>query len=514
VRFFSLIRGGRSVWSGLLGLSVAVLVTVASGASPASDVPLRPLENSDLVAKAPDGTLAIAQKNGKPIDGVKLSQHDRLILSPRVAVTADGTIHVAFTEQSEVFPFPLFVYYRQSTDGGKSWSDAKNLSEDMANVPVGECTLLADAGDRVYVIWHCGLSEGYMVTPGASENLVYRVLDHGKWSKIIPVHPPGSAATQNDGSYFSFTCTDAAGRAQVVWNTCPDRFIPDQVMAKNYAIHLAGIGNGLVFQATLDGSTASAPRQIFMAPVTQDPNPGGLGDMSKACDDLSALDGYVDAAGGAHFIAIDRGMRDPDPGSRVELIEAAKQTPAIKLPTPYMQVWPNPPKLLLDAKGRNHIIALYAAGERPAFRDYLLGSDDDPAVIMAAKAPKGTCMGFQAYQGPGGRMAVVMQTTDAGFNDRGDSWVSVSTGDKWSPPVCITNNAGRASYAAKNTGAAGSVLNAEHFGPGPGAVAFDKQGHLLLVICNVKTGSFAVSAGGVVYAGGSSASPMLFFYKF
>ena len=111
-------------------------------------------------------------------------------------------------------------------------------------------------------------------------------------------------------------------------------------------------------------------------------------------------------------------------------------------------------------------------------------------------------------------MAVVMQTTDAGLSDAGDSWISLSAGDKWSQPVCVTNNAARAGYAAKNIGATGSVGNGEHFGPGAGAVAFDKDGHLLLVVCNVKTGSFAVSAGSVVYAGGSTSSPMLFFYKF
>jgi len=39
-------------------------------------------------------------------------------------------------------------------------------------------------------------------------------------------------------------------------------------------------------------------------------------------------------------------------------------------------------------------------------------------------------------------------------------------------------------------------------------------GHLLLALVNVKTGSFGLSAGGVLYGGGSVAAPMLFFYKF
>ncbi len=217
---------------------------------------------------------------------------------------------------------------------------------------------------------------------------------------------------------------------------------------------------------------------------------------------------------GAHFIAIDRAVRGTETGSQIDLFENGKASPVIKLPMPYMEVWTNPPKLLVDAKGRQHIIALYHAGEHPGFRDYVVGSDDEPMVILSAKGPKGTCMGFQAYQGAGGRMGVVMQTTDAGFNDRGDSWVSVSTGDKWSQPVCVTNNAGRANFAAKEVGTTGSVVTGTHYGPGAGGIAFDKEGHLLLAICNVKTGCFGLSGGGVVYAGGSTATPMLFFYRF
>jgi hypothetical protein len=108
-----------------------------------------------------------------------------------------------------------------------------------------------------------------------------------------------------------------------------------------------------------------------------------------------------------------------------------------------------------------------------------------------------------------------MQTTEAGFNDSGDSWISASDGSTaWSQPVCVTGNAARANYVAKNRGSVLTVGTGDHYGPGPGAIAFDKDGHLLLALVNVKTGSFGLSAGGVLYGGGSVAAPMLFFYKF
>jgi hypothetical protein len=488
------------------GLAACLLTGLARAAT-LPDAPIRPLENSDIVTEGPDGVLGVMKKDGAPINGLKLSQHDTLVLSPNIAVASDGAIHVAFIERQVESPFTLFVYHRESLDGGQTWSEARNLSEDMPNIPVGYCHLLVDARDRVYVTWRAGLSELLPPREGDNVNLVYRVLDHGKWSKIIPVNPPGSASTQNNGSIFSFTTTDAAGQVQAVWNACPDTFLPATTVN---GMHLFGVGNGLVFQATLDGATPTPPHQIYLAQITTN---ASLGDYGKMCDDYSDLDGYADANGAPHFIALVRAVRSAESGSQIDLFEAGKFTPALKLPTDYLETWQNQPKLLVDAKGNRHIIAYYKAGEHPAFRDYVFGSDEDPTVILTAKPP-GTCLGFQAYQGPGGHMAVVMQTTERGYNDSGDSWVSDSNGGSWSPPVCVTANAARASYVARQKSGNLLVGTGDHYGPGPGAVTFDKQGRLLLALVNIKTGTFGLNAGGVTFAGGSSQSPMLFFYKF
>jgi len=487
-------------------MTLALAAGVQAADSPAGSI--RALQNSAIVSRGPDGQLAVMKKDGTPINGLKLSQYDALIDSPNIAAGADGVIHVAFIERQLASPFTLFVYHRQSADGGKSWSEPKNLSEDMPNIAVGGCRLLVDARNRVYVVWRSGLGLYFSTGNGSDVNLVYRVLNQGKWSKIIPIHPPGSATAQNVGALFSFAAIDGAGNAQVAWNACPNPFRPELTVN---GMGLPGVGNGLVFQASLNGSSATPPKQVYMTPVTTNSNGGAY---DKMCDDLSDLDGYFDGTGAPHFIAIVRPVRGGDNGSPIDLIENGKQTPAINLPSPYMETWFTPPKLLLDAQGRRHIIAFYHAGEHPAFRDYLVGSDDDPTVILTAKGKSATCMGFQAYQGPGGQMAVVMQTTEAGYNDSGDSWVSTSDGTAWSQPVCVTGNAARANYVAKNKGALLTVGTGDHYGPGAGAIAFDKDGHLLLALVNVKTGSFGLSAGGVLYASGSSSSPMLFFYKF
>jgi hypothetical protein len=270
-----------------------------------------------------------------------------------------------------------------------------------------------------------------------------------------------------------------------------------------------GIGNGQVFQAALDGTAVSAPREVFMPVV------GGLKEKDGFCDGLDTLNGYVDSAGTAHFIAAVSSVHSPVSGkSRYEVIENGKAGQIIDLPELSFHAWSDMSTLLVDAKGRQHVIALYLAGEHPNFRDYLIGSDDEPTIILAAKGLKGVCDGFQAYQGPGGRMVVIMQTRTGDMDDLGDTWVSMSDGTGWSPPVCVTNNAARQRWASVNTGAIGSVGHGTAYHPGPGAAAFDREGHLVLALINGKRGSFGSSIGGVLVASGSSETPMLFFYRF
>ena len=59
-------------------------------------------------------------ENGKPVDGLKLSQHDSDIFSPALAVAANGVIHAAFVEKHRT-TYALAVYHRSSSDDGKTW---------------------------------------------------------------------------------------------------------------------------------------------------------------------------------------------------------------------------------------------------------------------------------------------------------------------------------------------------------------------------------------------------------
>ncbi len=378
-----------------------------AGRSTEQNVPNVPLDQSALVVRNADGTLGVGQKDGKPIDGLKLSVHDNNEASPSIAVAPDGSIHVAFNETHGP-PYQTAVYHRSSNDGGRTWTEAKNLSEDMVDLNIGRCLVIADAQGRVYVIWRAGLGK-YFAAPvdpytGGHCNLVYRVLAAGKWSKVIPVHPPGSTKDQNDGSLAFYASLDNAGRVNVVWNTNPNKWhdelvemvkLSDRVWRRGFN----NVGNGLVFQSTLDGATPTPPREAMLTPVTGSKTGP---DHPPACNGLDTLNGFIDASGQPLFIAhvtsnIDEALRSK---YRYQVFEGGKPGAFLDLPDLSFHAWRDIPTLLMDARGKRHVIVLYPAGEHPNVRDYLIGSDEEPTIIRQTAGTKATLDGMQAFQGP------------------------------------------------------------------------------------------------------------------
>lgn len=480
----------------------------------AGAVPL-PLEASPIVNNNANGMPAVAEKTGKPVEGLKLSRHDMKIDSPSIAVAPDGTIHVAFVEQHAT-TFEQAVYHRSSSDGGKTWSEAKNLSEIMPGYKVGNCQVAIDGSGRVYVIWRTGVAEGYPVdmdphSAGAWNNLVYRVLADGKWSgKAIPAHPAGTVEFQRDsGSTSWFVSTDPAARVHVVWNMMPRQLYTFTVnFGKTIERHDNGLGAGRVMETVLNGQDPGIPHEIYMAKVGDYPGYG------KGCDNFDTISGYVDAAGQTHFIAKVTNIQVQHRANRIHLIENGTQTPAMELPGKIGDTWVYPPKLLLDAKGRRHIIAMYLAGERPNVQDYLVGSDDEPTVIRATKEVRDKLHGFQAYQGPNGRMVAIMEMNDTGKDTDDEHYLSTSDGGKWSARVNVTNNTGRESSFSRQTSTASHVASYTYWYPGPAATAYDREGHLLLIHVSNKRSAMESVALGWTLGSGSTVTPNLLFLRF
>ena len=256
------------------------------------------------------------------------------------------------------------------------------------------------------------------------------------------------------------------------------------------------IGSGLVFQAALDGANVTAPREVYLSPIS-DLGPDAA--RGPYCDGLDTLNGYIDATGAAHFLAAISRNHDASLSgkSAYQLIENGKPGEEIDLPDLSFRAYGSFPRLLVDAAGGRHAVALYPTGERPNVRDYLLGSGQEPVIIRAAAAVKGMAQALQACQGPGGRMVAIMQINDTGERGAADTYVSISTGKGWSKAVNVTNNSGRRSFASKQTGSRSNVAIIKSCDPGPAAAAFDRDGHLLLLMINSTVTIFRGSSFGV-----------------
>ncbi len=452
------------------------------------------------------------EKTGKPIDGVQLSKHNADIFSPSIAVGPDGTIHVAFCEAQSVAPYAYFVYYRSSSDHGATWTEAKNLSEGLPDTGISRCQVLVDSKNRAYVIWRSDFQPGTMAqteqeyrVAGNRYNLVYRTLDGGRWSTLVPISHPCTPAKQDDGMATWFAGVDPNGVVHAAWNVSQFPYHPEWFNGQpTYD------GRSLIYAATLDGATSSKPREVYRCPVKT----VTFNAAFQKTDDFDVINGYFDASNQPHFITTVADSEIRKEGTPLALVEAGRQTPAFELPGPESQVWLNRPTLLLDAKGRQHVIAFYNGGETPAIKDFALGTNDEPAVIRAAKDVSGKIEGYQAFGASGGEMIAIMQINDTGEKGESETFISMSDGGPWSKPVCVTNNKGRQKFQSVTTSGQSYVAQQTRHYPGECAATIDANGHIILLLIDREVTMTVSNALGVNIAGGDTAKPVLRFVRF
>ena len=113
-------------------------------------------------------------------------------------------------------------------------------------------------------------------------------------------------------------------------------------------------------------------------------------------------------------------------------------------------------------------------------------------------------------------MIVLMQMSDTGNRSDDELYVSTSDGGQWSPPVNVTNNTGRQTFAVHETSAfhASNVATSSYWYPGPAAATYDRQGHLVLAYISNEHSVVRSTALGWTLAGGSTDNPKLLFLRF
>ncbi len=437
-----------------------------------------------------------------------------------LAATSDGTLHAIYTDQPDPYK-GRYLYYRSSKDGGATWSDPKNLSDDETATPAAYCPVLVAGDGKVYAIWkylECNNLDA--AGGGGSGELVYRVLDGGAWSSIVRLCDKHHGVV----SYFAAVAPD--GKVNLVYSqgNLDVDWLPMGAVGQQCA--------NLIRQAVLNGPTPQirdliTPKPIPTRAQVDAAHAAGhdipFEDQYAKADGLWDLRGYIDSAGVAHFIA-DHQEPYPNPDSigawityydgkqLHKLHEYAKGDHETNYSTPWT--------LLLDSHGKEHVIRIPFKAEKQVVRDYPVvnGTLGDPVDIVGPDKPSGSISTWQACALPNGGMSVAASVSQKGgwAPDDLELLISTSNGDgKWSKPVSVTHNSNAGTGMSK-----GAITTSTTYYPKFAEVT-GVRGGVSLIMVNTAHGvvgvnNSAVTGSGQVVTGMSSYSsdsPWVFYTK-
>lgn len=451
--------------------------TPAQPTTPARPAAPQPTATAGL---QPLPTLTTKGADGKPKPFAVLSKEGRAQFCD-LTCTPDGTLHAIYTDRPSTSNFP-YLYHRSSRDGGVTWSEPSNLSDDESGRMAAYCTLGHDAAGRVYAFWKYLDPNEILYGPGGYDGgvLVMRCWQAGTWLPRLALNQP------TEPIFAWYTSPDAAGRLHLVYSQCPaDATKALGIASGNYANRVAS--------RVLDGANIGPinlviePEAVLTQQQVQAARAAGRPvDYDKTrprSDGLINLRGLIGGDGKPLFIAEHPGGVDQygniNTGRRIVLWDGTMLRPLYEYEKyQTYATWQNPPALLLDAAGQRHMLRSPEKAALPAVRDYpLFGfTPAEPASILACQQGSGRITSFQPRSLPGGRMVVTIGKTESGtdyYNDH-NLYISFSDGGgQWTPPLCVTDNELRAELAAGNTV---ETARAGHH-PRYAAVAIDGTGH-------------------------------------
>ncbi|MBI5832943.1 MAG: hypothetical protein HZB16_11660 [Armatimonadetes bacterium] len=392
----------------------------------------------------PDGKTA----DGQPVKPVRLSALGGCQYADTLAAR-DGSLHAVFNERADS-SHAYYLYYRASSDGGATWSPAKNLSDDESGRTASYARLAQDAAGRIYAVWKYMAVNDVIDGPGgyATGQIVFRCLANGVWSPPVNVTDPATPG-------FSWSLTTAAdGSLHLLWSQTP----ADAMRAMNNWTFFQYCNQ--VVTARLEGNGLAARRvlitpkplpteaEIAAADAAGHPIPGD--DRRPRREGILNLQAMLRADGTMAFLGehpgVAEGASDQQTGRRLvfwdgqtlhRLYEYEKYQ---SYPT-----WNDPPALLTDTRGEVHVLRAPEKIAVPCIRDYTLheGRLGEPASVIECANASGKIVSWHAVALPHGRMAVmatVCPDRNAG-SPYFDLYLTVSDGQGiWWPPINLTNS--------------------------------------------------------------------------
>jgi hypothetical protein len=301
------------------------------------------------------------------------------------------------------------------------------------------------------------------------------------WSNAIQLN-------EVEGSQNSwFATVSPQGNVHVFWTQVSAESYKSNWLSWYYCDFLRTVTlNGTNRSDIVDLNTPSRPSYAGGAP----PKEGAIN-----------LDGYVDDANIPHFIYED----NPDNVQQLKYFDG-KTTRVVYNYPKYTSgnSFNNPPKLLVDEKGQDHIVFKPHPSTLESEEIWDINLATNEKNVLASIQKKGiNIVGFQATQGPTGKMALTFEAGGYGVNTEAfgmyyekGAWTSVG----------LTNNASKEQFFTKEFRGLGgyrtSISTLTRYNSNFGSVAYDaagKKSMLMTIAAYWTTGGYSTSSPSLVY---------------
>jgi len=324
---------------------------------------------------------------------VLISQFERVGYSD-LLIAKNGTYHAVFQE-SPANGKPIYIYYSQSSDEGKSWSKPITLSDDGTGNGSGFARIIEDGQGLIYAIWkRYGSSkvpqpDASLDGPGGyvAGTLMYKVLQGNAWSSQ-------KRLADNDYTQFSwFANVDPTGTLRVVWSQVSNLSSATNWINFWYA--------DWIREAKMNGSNYSITALTNPLPAEYPTGPPKRAGYNN-------LDGYYDSNGKVHFVGE---TLDDDGVQNVIYFNGTGAFSVYKYPKfSTNNTFMNPPRLVVDDNNRDHVVFQPSSSTVSTDQIWDITPHNGQKKIIGEIAAKGAeIQGFQVTQGPGGKYGLVIQ---------------------------------------------------------------------------------------------------------
>lgn len=396
----------------------------------------------------------------KASEVITLSQFERAGESD-LLIDRNNTLHVVYQE-SPANGKAVFIYYTMSSNNGTSWSKPITLSNDGTGNGASPPSLIQDGTGAIYAIWkRYGNKGSKYPAPDVSLDgrggfvngtLFYKVLQGGQWSQQFQV-------SEEEGSQFSwFPFLNQQGQLYLCWNEISPESVTNNWVMWYYA--------DWIRFAMLQPTGVSAKAEI--AP----PSPPLYKSGAPAQNGVINLHGYATKDGNIHYIY---NKKATDKTQKIYYYDGKKHEEVYTYPL-YNEGnnFMNPPRLLFDEKGVDHIVFIPNSSTLESEQLWDLTPVNKQKNILADIQKKGVSIaGFQANQDQAGRMSVTLQAGD--LTNSKEAYGFFYANGKWDKRG-LTKNAAKENFVYAQLTAITYLASITTYHSRHGAVAYTKEG--------------------------------------